>query len=92
MIMIKRHEGQLWERLDQLYANGTTFISWGELYHWYNIQRIAKTPWRDIQARWEELLEEKNEKYVDPQVAEVPGVGISFFFSRNPGQLSKLAE
>ncbi|MCA9462902.1 MAG: hypothetical protein KC590_12315 [Nitrospira sp.] len=89
--MLKRHEGQLWERLDQLYANGTTFISWGELYHWYKLQRIAKTPWRDIQARWEELLDEKQENYADPQVAEVPG-GISFFFSRNPGQLSKLAE
>ena len=50
--MLKRHEGQLWERLDQLYANGTTFISWGELYHWYKLQRIAKTPWRDIQARY----------------------------------------
>lgn len=90
MHMQKRHTDQLWARLDQLYANGTTFISWGELYHWYNVQRIAKAPWRDIEARWQELLEEKGEEYSDPQVAEVPG-GISFFFSRNPGQLSKLA-
>ncbi len=88
--MIKRHEEQLWTRLDQLYANGTTFISWGDLYHWYGIKRIAKAPWRDIKARWEQLLEEKNEKYSDPQVAEVPG-GISFFFSSKPGQLSVLA-
>jgi len=88
--MIKRHEEQLWARLDQLYANGTTFISWGELYHWYNIQRIAKAPWRDIKARWEQLLEEKKEKFIDPQIAEVPG-GIAFFFARKPGQLSKLA-
>ena len=42
--MIKRHEDQLWARLDQLFANGTTFISWGEFYHWYAIQRIAKAP------------------------------------------------
>jgi hypothetical protein len=41
-------------------------------------------------ARWERLLEEKEEKYVDPLVAEVPG-GISFFFATKPGQLSKLA-
>lgn len=88
--MLKRHVDQLWARLDELYANGTTFISYGELYHWYDIQRIAKTPWRDIQARWQELLEDKKEGYVDPQVAEVPG-GISFFFSRKPGRLSKLA-
>jgi hypothetical protein len=88
--MIKRHVEQLWTRLDELYANGTTFISYGEIYHWYNIQRIAKAPWRDMQSRWQDLLEEKGEKYSDPQIAEVPG-GISFFFSRNPGQLSKLA-
>jgi len=88
--MIKRHEDQLWARLDQLYSNGTTYISFGELYHWYAIQRLAKAPWRDIKARWEQLLEEKGEKYSDPQVAEVAG-GISFFFSRKPGQLSGLA-
>ncbi|MHB8473229.1 MAG: hypothetical protein ACYDC8_10400 [Gammaproteobacteria bacterium] len=91
MTMLKRHVEQLWARLDQLYANGTTFISYGELYHWYDIQRIAKAPWRDIQARWAQLLEEKEEKYSDPQIAEVHG-GIAFFFSRKPGQLSKLAE
>lgn len=88
--MIKRHEEQLWARLDQLFANGTTFISWGEIYHWYGIQRIAKAPWRDIKARWEQLLDEKSEKYSDPQIAEVPG-GIAFFFSRKPGKLSQLA-
>jgi len=89
--MIRRHVEQLWARLDELYANGTTFISYNELYHWYNIKRIAKDPWRDIKARWEELLEEKGETYADPQIAEVPG-GISFFFSHKPGTLSKLAK
>jgi hypothetical protein len=89
--MTKRHQDQLWARLDQLYANGTTFISHGELYHWYDIQRIAKAPWRDIQAKWESLLEEKGQKYIDPRVAEVHG-GVSFFFSPKPGLLSKLAE
>ncbi|MCP1574471.1 hypothetical protein J2S30_002850 [Herbaspirillum rubrisubalbicans] len=88
--MLKRHEDQLWARLDELYANGTTYISWNELYHWYNTQRIAKAPWRDIKARWEQVLEEKEEKYIDPLVAEVHG-GISFFFAPKPGQLSKLA-
>ncbi|WP_036244283.1 hypothetical protein [Methylobacter tundripaludum] len=88
--MLKRHVEQLWTRLDELYSNGTTFISYGELYHWYDVKRINKTPWRDIKARWEDLLEEKGEKYADPQIAEVPG-GISFFFCRKPGTLSELA-
>lgn len=88
--MIKRHEDQLWARLDQLYANGTTYISWGEIYHWYAIQRISKAPWRDIKARWEQLLDEKGEAFIDVQVAEMPG-GYSFFFCKSPGKLSKLA-
>jgi hypothetical protein len=91
IIMLKRHADQVWNRLDQLYANGTTFISYGDLYHWYNVQKIKKTPWRDIQRRWEELLEEKDEEYADPQIAETGG-GISFFFSLNPSTLSKKAE
>ena len=88
--MLKRHENQIWARLDELYANGTTFISCGELYHWYGIERISKTPYRDLKARWDELLEEKGEEVGDPQVAEVPG-GISLFFSRNSQPLSRRA-
>jgi hypothetical protein len=89
--MLKRHVDQVWARLDQLYASGTTFISRGELYHWYGLQRINKAPWRDLKERWQELLEDKGEDYVDPQVAEVEG-GIAFFFSRRPGKLSQLAK
>ncbi len=87
--MLKRHEDQLWARLDALYANGTTFIGWNELYHWYGIQRIAKAPWRDIKARWEQLLEEKEEEYSDPQVASLHG-GVAFFFAHEPATLSKM--
>jgi len=88
--MEKRHYDQLMGRLDELWANGTTFISFGELYHWYQIDRIAKRPWRDIHARWAEILSEKGMKYSDPYVAQVPG-GVSFFFHRTPQKLSDLA-
>jgi hypothetical protein len=88
--MLKRHVDQVWARLDELYANGTTFLSWGEIYHWYNVDRISKTPWRDLKARWDELLEERNEPKGDPQVAEGPA-GVSLFYCRKPQQLSKLA-
>ncbi|HEY2345141.1 MAG TPA: hypothetical protein VGH80_04575 [Xanthomonadaceae bacterium] len=88
--MLKRHVDQVWARLDDLYANGTTFISWGEIYHWYNVERINKTPWRDLKARWDELLEEKNGPKGDPLVARVDG-GVAFFFSREPEKLKDLA-
>ena len=89
--MIKRHAEQVWARLDELYANGTTTISGGELYHWYDVQKSKKAPWRDIKTRWAELLEEKGDDYIDPIVAETRG-GYSFFFSRNPNKLSDLAK
>lgn len=88
--MQKRHADQVMSRLDELYANGTTSISYGELYHWYEVQKIKKTPWRDIKARWAELLDEKDEPYTDPQIAETKG-GYSFFFSTNPKTLSVFA-
>lgn len=88
--MIKRHRDQLWARLDELYANGSTFISWGEIYHWYDISRISKKPWRDMEDRWKELLEEKEEKYLSPQTAEVGG-GVTLFYAQKPKPLSKLA-
>jgi hypothetical protein len=89
--MLKRHADQVWARLDQLYANGTTSISRGELYHWYNTQRINKAPWRDIMERWQELLESKNEDFVDLLVAEIEGGSYAFFYARKPGRLSQLA-
>jgi len=90
--MIKRHADQLWERLDQLYANGTTFISLGEMYHWYNIQRLAKEPWRDLKGKWESLLEEKGAEHIFyPKVANVHG-GFSFFYAARSDRLDDLAK
>lgn len=89
--MEKRHLDQMLARLDQLYVNGSTFISWGEIYHWYNVERISKKPWRDIQEQWEELLRQKAQKYVDPQVSSRQG-GITLFFSDSPEKLSALAK
>lgn len=77
--MLKRHEDQLWARLDQLYVNGVTFIGWDEIYHWYNVTRISKTPWRDIKMRWEQLLEEKEYEYVELQISIRSG-GVAFFY------------
>jgi len=88
--MLKRHADQLGERLDQLYLTGTTFIGLAELYYWYDIERLSKKPWRDIEARWQELLSEKGENYVDPLIEE--GLeGFAFFYSENPSKLSEHA-
>lgn len=89
--MNKRHQEQLMSRLDDLYTKGTTYISWPEIYYWYSIERIAKAPWRDIKARWADLLEEAGQRYQDPHVAETSG-GVSFFYASKPQKLSSLAD
>lgn len=89
--MIKRHEDEVWSRLDQLYTTGTTFIRTEELYHWYSIKRISKLPWRDLKNRWEQMIEEKDEELSDPRIAEIEG-GYALFFAKKPGFLSKMAE
>lgn len=89
--MIKRHSDQIWARLDQLYSGGITFISWGELYHWYDIERISKHPYRDLKSRWEQLLDEKDKPFSDPKIAKMDG-GIALFFATNPETLSEISK
>lgn len=85
--MQKRHADQLLNRLDQLYTHGNTFISWAELYYWYGIERLTKGPWKDIQSHWAEILDDRNEKYLDPLVSEKQG-GLLFFFEPTAKPLS----
>lgn len=89
--MNRRHEDQLLVRLDELLIKGTTFITWGEIYHWYRIERIAKHPWRDMKRRWDELLEERGISLSDPQVASLDA-GIAMFFPGDPKRMKKLGE
>ncbi|VVE71635.1 hypothetical protein PCA31118_03930 [Pandoraea captiosa] len=60
--MEKHHEAQLNQALDDLYLVGHVSIRWDYFYHWYNIDRLAKAPWRDIETRWAELCEAKGFK------------------------------
>jgi hypothetical protein len=60
--MERRHEEILLERLERAYLDGYSFISWNELYAWYDVGKIAARTWRDLQERWQEVCGgEKNE-------------------------------
>ena len=48
---------QLNAKLEECLLTGQTYISWAQIYAWYRVDRIAKAPWRDIQARWQEMCE-----------------------------------
>lgn len=51
----KHQEVVLRARLDELFLTGQVFISWHELSHWFNVERIAKKPYREISEMWEEV-------------------------------------
>lgn len=53
----RHHEVQLQSRLDELYLTGHCFFTWNELYHWFNLDKIAKAPYRKINEMWGELCE-----------------------------------
>lgn len=50
--MLKRHEDQLMNHIDELTYRGWTHITWGELYHWYGLERLSKKAWRDLRDRF----------------------------------------
>ncbi|CAN7367155.1 hypothetical protein [Massilia sp. LjRoot122] len=53
--MQKEHDYELTRRLEQILTDGSTFISWNELYLWYGVQKIAAATYRDLANRWEEI-------------------------------------
>jgi hypothetical protein len=60
--MERRHEEALLARLEAAFLDGYSFISWNELYSWYDVLKIAAGTWRDLQERWQEVCDDdKNE-------------------------------
>lgn len=53
--MEKRHDDLLTSRLEEIYTKGVTYISWNELYLWYDVQAIAARTYRDLVNRWDDL-------------------------------------
>ena len=50
--MDKRHDDALTNRLEEIITDGVTYISWNELYLWYDTEKIAAGTYRDLHARW----------------------------------------
>jgi hypothetical protein len=53
--MDRRHDDELTSRLEEIFTKGCTFISWNELYLWYDVQKIAARTYRDLSDRWDEI-------------------------------------
>jgi hypothetical protein len=74
MALEKHHENALRGRLDELFLTGGTYIAWFELVHWFNVERIAKKPYREIHEMWEETCNRRGSKVLP---VEVRGLGAS---------------
>lgn len=48
---------QLESKLEELLFSGKTLVTWQQMYCWYDVEKITKAPWRDIQSRWDVLCE-----------------------------------
>lgn len=66
--MEKHHDIALRTRLDELFLTGQVFISWHELSHWFNLERIAKKPYREISELWEEACKRRGMKVAPLEV------------------------
>lgn len=55
--MERRHDEILTARLEDAMLNGCSHMTWNELYHWYEMQKLAAGTFRDMKRRWEEITE-----------------------------------
>ena len=56
--MIRRHEEQMMNRFDALYANGWSQFTRDELLLWYGLSKLTKTIINDLLDRWLRTLED----------------------------------
>lgn len=57
--MEKRHQDLLTARLEDAFLNGVSHLTWDEIYHWYNVEKIAARTRRDLEARWQDVSSNK---------------------------------
>jgi hypothetical protein len=74
--MLTRHLNELMARLDRVGDIGCAEIRHTELLHWYGQERTTVNIWRDIQTKWEEVLESYQEKDIPLLVGEGAGVWV----------------
>jgi hypothetical protein len=56
--MQKRFEHELEFRLDEIKDKGASTVTYQELYRWFDRERITRSVWEDIEARWEKRDED----------------------------------
>lgn len=79
--MIGRHLNELLLRLESVTSLGYAHILKDELLRWYNQDRTSIGIWRDLQSKWEEILQDwdDDERHCPLLVGETDG-GFTFIW------------
>lgn len=73
--MLPRHSNELLGRLERVADLGCVEIRKPELLLWYGQERVTIGIWRDIQEKWEEVLDQGGDEPSTPLlVGEAEGV------------------
>ena len=56
--MLKRHEDALITRLEAVEDHGHAYVTWSEIYRWYNVKRIDRNIWRDLKDRFQTVADD----------------------------------
>lgn len=72
--MLKHHEYELMNRLERVHTVGSGEVRREELKLWYKMDRLSVSVWRDIQDRWESVMEDP-----DMKLLVGPGDGVFVF-------------
>jgi hypothetical protein len=60
--MLTRHTNELMSRFEQVVDIGCCTIRKNELLVWFTQERVTVNIWRDLQDKWDEILETQREK------------------------------
>ena len=89
--MQKRHDDLLTSRLEKILTEGCAYISWTELYLWYDAKALAARTYRDLSNRWDEISTGRTKadgtelgKLVFVQSVGTPSPGIFVFGANMP--------
>lgn len=56
------HETFISDLLHDVYLHGSARVAWYQWYRWLDAERMTKNKWRDVQKRWEGLMDDIGEK------------------------------
>jgi len=56
--MLPRHANELLRELENVVNVGCAVVNRNLLLHWYAQQRLTVSIWRDIQEKWQEVLDQ----------------------------------